>query len=120
MFNDILYSAQFSAVTDSVTIVNLCNHAYWNLSGHDSGESILRHTLHLPLADRYTCDDELIPTGELASVIGTVFDFYSTPACLGEKMGWLRDDRKTGGGYDLCYVNSINETDRALVSFYNL
>lgn len=62
------------AHTDATTIVNMANHAYWNLAGHDSG-SVLGHRLMID-AERYTpLDGELLPTGEMAEVAGTPFDF---------------------------------------------
>ena len=69
----------YTATTDASTLVNLTNHAYWNLK--DGGASdVLGHHLTLE-ADAYTpVDATLIPTGEEASVHGTAFDFTTPPS----------------------------------------
>lgn len=63
----------YSAIPSKPTIINLTNHAYWNLNGHASG-NVLRHTLQIDAAT-YTPMIDQIPTGEIASVEGTPYDF---------------------------------------------
>jgi aldose 1-epimerase len=65
----------YEAATDAPTVVNMTNHAIFNLSGEGAGPGVLGHRLTIP-ASRYTpVDAALIPTGELRPVAGTVFDF---------------------------------------------
>lgn len=95
---------EMSATTDKTTVVNLAHHSYWNLAGHDSG-TILDHEVTLSCA-RYTpTDATLIPTGELAPVEGTPFDFREAKK-VGADIAVLQaqQDAGHGGGYDLNYA----------------
>lgn len=90
---------EITAVTDAPTLCNLAQHTYWNLAGHNGG-TVNNHVIQFN-ADRYTpVDDTLIPTGELAPVAGTPFDFRK-PKPIG------RDLKAVGGdpvGYDHNFV----------------
>jgi aldose 1-epimerase len=93
----------YDAVTDATTIVNFCNHAYFNLAGTEKETDILGHNLQLN-ARFYTLDNrELIPTGEIAPVAGTPFDF-TTAHTIGERIGDRHEQLEFGRGYDHNFV----------------
>ena len=80
-----LLTIHYEAVPDKDTVINMTNHSYFNLNGHDSG-SVLGHSVMLD-ADAFTpADEESIPTGEIRPVDGTPMDFR-TPKQLGAEIG---------------------------------
>ncbi|WP_028800960.1 aldose epimerase family protein [Streptomyces sp. 142MFCol3.1] len=92
----------YEATTDRATVVNLTSHVYWNLAGEGSG-SIENHELAIA-ASRYTpTDSGLIPTGELAKVSGTPFDFRRAKA-IGRDIRAAHPQQVTAKGYDHNWV----------------
>jgi len=99
---------EYLATTDAPTVINLTNHAYFNLDGEGS---ILDQKLCLDCDAILEADDEILPTGKILPVEGTIFDFKKE-----KKVG--DDVKKVGdivGGYDHCFITKGEETD--LVKF---
>ena len=89
----------YSAVTDAPTVINLTQHTYFNLHGHDRGD-ILDHELTVNATYFTPVDETAIPIGALRGVIGTAFDFTSPTNVIGERIGEDDEQLRFVGGYD--------------------
>jgi aldose 1-epimerase len=98
----------FEAVCDRSTVVNLTNHAYFNLAGHTAGAGdrpgrVLRHQLRIDADSYLPVSDEAIPWGPPRAVEGSPFDF-TAPRAIGDGIEDQDPQVKGADGYDHCWV----------------
>ena len=100
--DDDALTIEYRAVTDRLTIVNISNHAYWNLGGEGAGTA-MDHRLQI-MADHYLpTDAAAIPTGEIRPVAGTAFDFRQSMR-IGARVRDADQQLRFGRGYDHNWV----------------
>ena len=93
-------AVEYRAATDATTLVNLSNHAYWNLAGEGAAEGAMGHLLTIPAEYYLPADATAIPTGEIRAVDGSAFDFRR-PRLIGERVRDASEEQiRFGRGYD--------------------
>jgi aldose 1-epimerase len=112
--NDNALKMEYAATTDKATVVNLTNHAYFNLSA--AKKDILDHEVTLNADKFLPVDKGLIPTGELRKVAGGVFDF-TKPTVIGKGINTTKDTQiKLGGGYDHAWILNKKGNEMSLAA----
>lgn len=99
----------FEATTDKSTLINLTQHAYFNLAGHNAG-SIIDHQLMLPLTDYLPVNAMQVPEGTLTPVNGTPFDF-TEPTAIGKHINEDNAQLVLSRGYDHSWVVKKQDSD---------
>jgi aldose 1-epimerase len=106
-------AVDYRATTDRPTLVNLTNHAYWNLAGEGSPEGAMGHVLTIPAEHYLPTDAGAIPTGAFRPVAGTPFDFR-TPMPVGARVRDGADEQiGIGRGYAHNWVIARDVADEA-------
>ena len=108
--DDNALEVDYNATTDKKTVLNLTQHAYFNLSG-DFSETILDHKIEINADEFLPVNETLIPTGELKDVAGTPFDFREAKT-VEQHIEGKNEQLERGQGYDHCWV--LNEQDSGM------
>ena len=102
--DDNILRVDYRAAADRPTLVNISNHAYWNLAGEGSADGVMSHLLTIPAEHYLPTDPTAIPTGEFRPVEGTAFDFRR-PTPIGARVRDASDEQiRFGRGYDHNWV----------------
>lgn len=101
----------FEATANATTVCSLAHHSYFNLAGHGSGD-ILKHKLEIKAQNYTPTNDELIPTGKLELVAGTLFDFRK-PTEIGAR---IKENKGTPVGYDVNFDVGEHDDGPAVVA----
>lgn len=113
--NDDSVRIDYSAYTDRTTVVNLTNHAYFNLLG-DMSRTVSDHEVNIFAKNSVECDDELVPTGRIIPVKNTAIDFTS-PQKIGSRLHEsVAGQLFPGKGYAVCYVLDGSNDETPLVA----
>jgi aldose 1-epimerase len=94
---------RFRAKTDKPTVVNLTNHAYFNLNGEGEGD-VLDHIVYIPSEEYLPINENQIPLGQPRVVKGSAFDF-SSPKKIAQDLNSPDDQLKFANGYDHSFIN---------------
>lgn len=96
------FRVDYKATTDKPTVANFSHHPFFNLKGEGNG-TVLDNVLTINASHTTPVDSVLIPTGQIAPVEGTPFDFRE-PHAIGERIGADNQQLRNGGGYDHNWV----------------
>lgn len=112
--NEILIN--YRATADKRTVINLTNHAYFNLNGEGNGD-VLNHSVKINSSKFIEINDQQVPTGELQSVIDTPLDFREETR-IADQIGKDHNQIQFASGFDHSYINS-NALSQAAASVYS-